>query len=278
MGIHPSTIFTSAALDYEQHLGEDYSAGSSGVAGVESARIIGGCHPPAEDQVQGSPRADNANANRRGQGRGRRRGGGRRRPSCPRGGVQRAANGAVWEVSRRYGASNVDGMDNEAEEVDLQEEDFFPGNYVPQPTQDVDRMEPEPENPALPTLASHFISSISTTSRNVIATPTASTIQGVLDALQGKTLLLPGEKVMAKDSLECLAGRCALADQAAQAADLVYMLSCIALRAKVIRYIFLSFCQTPIYLYIRQYFLGDFHTENHYSQKNQMVCKTLEDT
>jgi len=47
--------------------------------------------------------------------------------------------------------------------------------------------------------------------------------------------------MMANDSLASLAGRCALADQAAQAADLVYMLSCIALRAKVIRYAFVLF-------------------------------------
>ena len=88
-------------------------------------------------------------------------------------------------------------MDNEAEEADLQEEDFSPRNYVPQPTQDVDRMQPELENPALPTLASHFISTIYTTSRDIIAMPTASTVQELLDVLQGKTLLLSGEKVMA---------------------------------------------------------------------------------
>jgi len=225
-------------MDYEQHLGEDYGAGSSAVAGVELERIIAG----GNHEVQGPPGA--ANANRRGRGRGR---GGRRRPSCPRGGILRPANGAAWEVSRRYGASNVDGMDNEAEEADLQEEDFSPRNYAPQPTQDIDRMQPEPENPALPTLASHFISTICTTSRDITATPTASTVQELLDMLQGKTLLLSGEKVMANDSLASLAGRCALADQAAQAADLVYMLSCIALRAKVIRCVFVLFRQMSIY-------------------------------
>ena len=245
MGVHPRTIFLNAAMDYEQHLGEDYGAGSSAVAGVELERIIAG----GNHEVQGSPGAANANrrGRGRGRGRGRRRGGRRRRPSCPRGGILRPANGAAWEVSRRYGASNVDGMDNEAEEADLQEEDFSPRNYAPQPTQDVDRMQPEPENPALPTLASHFISTICTTSRDIIATPTASTVQELLDVLQGKTLLLSGEKVMANDSLASLAGRCALADQAAQAADLVYMLPCIALRAKVIRCVFVLFHQTSIY-------------------------------
>ena len=169
----------------------------------------------------------------------RRRG---RRPSCPRGGVQRAANGAAWEVSRRYGASNVDGMDNEPEEEDLQEENFHPGHYA---AQDVDQMQPEPENPALPVLASHFISSITTTSRDFVAAPIDSTcgnnIQVVLDALQGKTQLLSTQDLMANNSLVSLAGRCARADQITQAADLVYMLSCMELRAKVIRYVLLLF-------------------------------------
>ncbi|KIM44289.1 hypothetical protein M413DRAFT_25716 [Hebeloma cylindrosporum] len=223
MGIYPGTIFTSAALDYQ---GQDYHTGSTHVSGVEPGRGRG--IPPAEDnQVQGSPRAAHANRQRR-----RRRGG--RRPSCPRGGVQRAANGAAWEVSRRYGASNVDGMDNEAGEEDLQEENFFPGNYALQPPQDVNVTQPEPENPALPPLASHFISTISTTSRDIVAAPTSSTVQAVLDSLQRNTLLHSPETAMDKDSLATLAGRCALADQATQAADLVYMLSCIALRAKVI--------------------------------------------
>jgi hypothetical protein len=83
---------------------------------------------------------------------------------------------------------------------------------------------------------------------------------------------------MVKDSLASLAGRCTLADQAAQATDLVYMLSCIVLRAKVIRYVFVLFLQASIYLFIHQHFLGDFYSENHCSQKNQMGCKTLEDT
>ena len=184
-----------------------------------------------------------ANANR---GRRRRRGG--RRPSCPRGGVQRAANGAAWEVSRRYGASNVDGMDNEAAEADLEEENFSPGNYSE--AEQLDRTQPEPENPALPTLGSHFISTIATTARNIHASPVGSNggniIQAILDALQGKTQLLSAEDLMSGDSLASLATRCERADQTAQAADLIYMLSCMELRAKVIRYI--SF----IYYFIHQ--------------------------
>ncbi|KIM35959.1 hypothetical protein M413DRAFT_32093 [Hebeloma cylindrosporum] len=226
MGIHPRSIFTSAAMDYGDHLGGDFNVGSSYLSGIERERILAARNPSLDEhQVPGSPRV----ANRR-----RRRRGGGRRPSCPRGGVQRAVNGAAWEVSRRYGASNVDGMDNEGDEQDLQEEEFFPGNYAPQPARNVERMQPEPENPALPTLASHFISTVSTTSRDIIAAPTASIVQGVLDALQGNTGLLSAQKTMATDSLASLAGRCVLADQAAQAADLVYMLSCVALRAKVI--------------------------------------------
>jgi hypothetical protein len=139
-------------------------------------------------------------------------------------------------------------MDNEADEQDLQEEEFFPGNYTPQPTQNVDQMQPEPENPALPTLASHFISTVSTTSRDIIAAPTASIVQGVLDALQGNAGLLSAQKAMATDSLASLAGRCILADQAAQAADLVYMLSCMALRAKVIRYVFILISMFDLFI------------------------------
>ena len=199
---------------------------------------------------QPSPSAANANCWRH-----RRHGG--RRPSCPRGGVQRATNGAAWEVSRRYGASNIDGMDNEAAEADLQEENFSPGNYSEQ----LDQMQPEPENPALPILGSQFISTIATTAQDIHASPIGSTcsnnVQAVLDALQGKTQLLSTEELMSEDSLASLATRCERADQTAQAADLVYMLSCMELRAKVIRYVYLLF-YLPInanLIYLYQYFL-----------------------
>ena len=76
-------------MDYEQHLGDDYGAGSSAVAGVELERIIAG----GNHEVQGSPGA--ANANHQGQGRGCGHGGRRRRPSCPRGGILHPANGAA---------------------------------------------------------------------------------------------------------------------------------------------------------------------------------------
>ena len=89
MGVHPQTIFLNAAMDYEQHLGEDYSAGSRAVAGVELERIIAG----GNHEVQGSPGA--ANANCQGRGRGCGHGGRRHRPSCPCGGILRPANGAA---------------------------------------------------------------------------------------------------------------------------------------------------------------------------------------
>ena len=261
--VHSQTIFTRdlqthhQALDYDsaRHL-EGYNAGRSPqVSGVE--RI--GRNPPAgQNGVPTSPAAANANRRRR-----RRRGG--RRPSCPRGGVQRAVNGAAWEVSRRYSASNVDGMDNEAAEDDLQEEDFFPGHYDEQ----LERMQPEPENPALPLLGSHLISTIATTARDINVS-SANNVQAVLDALQGKTHLLSTEELMSKDSLASLAARCERADQTAQAADVVYMLSCMELRAKVIRYVCLFACYLInvdlIYLY--QHFPKHFNSKNYHPQKD----------
>lgn len=191
-----------------------------------------------EDRVSGGPRAQAANANRR---RRRRRRG--RRPSCRRGGgILYAANGVAWEVSRRYGASNVDGMDNEAAEEDVLEEDFTLGQIIEQGHH---RMQPEPENPALPILASHFISTIATTSRNINASPIdpnhVDNVRAILDSIQEKTRLHSTEALMANNSLSSLAQRCARADQMSQAADLVYMLSCIELRAKVIRYVLFLF-------------------------------------
>jgi hypothetical protein len=144
-------------------------------------------------------------------------------------------------------------MDNQAAESDLQEENFTPGNYSEQ----LDRMQPEPENPALPILGSHFISTISTTARDIHSPPIGSAygsnLQSVLDGLQGKMPLLSTEDLMSEDSLAFLAARCKQADQTAQTADLVYMLSCMELRAKVIRYVYLSFYSlinaNLIYLY-----------------------------
>jgi hypothetical protein len=106
-------------------------------------------------------------------------------------------------------------------------------------------MQPEPENPALPILRSHFISTISTTACDIHSPPIGlaygSNLQSILDGLQGKMPLLSTEDLMSEDSLAFLAARCKQADQTAQAANLVYMLSCMQLRAKVIRYVYLSF-------------------------------------
>ena len=119
-------------------------------------------------------------------------------------------------------------------------------------------MQPEPENPALPILGSHFISTIATTARNINASPIDSNyidnVQGVLDSLQEKTHLHSTESLMASDSLYSLAQRCAHADQISQAADLVYMLSCIELRAKVIRYVLFDFINAKLKCTF-QYFL-----------------------
>jgi hypothetical protein len=132
-------------------------------------------------------------------------------------------------------------MDNQTAEGNLQEENFTPGNYSEQ----LDRMQPKPENPALPILGYHFISNISTTAHNIHSPPIGlaygSNFQSVLDGLQGKTPLLSTEDLMSEDSLAFLATRCEWADQTAQAADLVYMLSCMELRAKVIRYVYVRF-------------------------------------
>jgi hypothetical protein len=98
-------------------------------------------------------------------------------------------------------------LPNEAAEANLQEENFSPGNYSD--AEQLDRMLPELENPALPTLGSHFISTIATTARNIHASPVGSTgsndIQAILDALQGKTQLLSMEELMSGDSLASLA-------------------------------------------------------------------------
>jgi hypothetical protein len=124
------------------------------------------------------------------------------------------------------------------------EENFFPGHYAEQL---VDRMQPEPENPALPIFGSHFISTIATTARDINAFTyrfnlRCNNVQAVLDALQGKTQLLSTEELMS-ERFPCMPWqqRCERADQTAQAADLVYMLSCMELRAKVIRYVYFYF-------------------------------------
>jgi len=234
MSVHSQTVFMhelqthDQSLDYEGHFGEDYGTSSGPVNDFE--RTVDEPNLPAqENRVPGGPMAANANRRRRRP---------RRRPSCPRGGVLQAANGAAWEVSRRYGASNVDGMDNEVAENDVREENFSLGQYAEQA---VDRMQPEPENPALPIFGSHFISTIATTARNINDSPIDSSgvdnVQAILDSLQEKTQLYSMEELMANNSLSALAQRCARADQMSQAADLVYMLSCVELRAKVIRYV-----------------------------------------
>ena len=89
MGVHPQTIFLNAAMDYEQHLEEDYGAGSSAVAGVELERIIAG----GNHEVQGSPGAANANCQGRSHSHGH--SGRHRHPSCPHGGILHPANGAA---------------------------------------------------------------------------------------------------------------------------------------------------------------------------------------
>jgi hypothetical protein len=240
--VHSQTVFTHELQTHDQFLDwEDYGAHSGPVSNFEMT--VDGPNPPAqENRVPGGPMAANANRRRRRP---------RRRPSCPRGGVQRAANGAAWEVSRRYGASNVDGMDNEVAENDVREENFSLGQYAEQV---VDRMQPEPENPALPIFGSHFISTIATTARNINDSPIDSSgvdnVQAILDSLQEKTQLYSTEELMANNSLSALAQRCARADQMSQAADLVYMLSCVELRAKVIRYVLFLFYRHQIELFV----------------------------
>jgi hypothetical protein len=136
-------------------------------------------------------------------------------------------------------------MDNEAAEEDILEEDFALGQIVEQ--DNADRMQPEAENPALPILVSHFVSTIATTSRNIKSSPIdpncVDNVQAVLDSLQEKTRIRihSTEALTMNNSLLTLAQRCARADQISQAADLIYMLSCIELRAKVIRYVFYLF-------------------------------------
>ena len=148
-------------------------------------------------------------------------------------------------------------MDNEAVEEDVLEEDFTLGQFV---EQDIDRMQPEPENLALPILGSHFISTIAIIAQNINASPIDSncvdSVQAVLDSLQEKTQLNSVEVLMTNNTLYSLAQRCARADQMSQAADLVYMLSCIELRAKVIWYVlFLFYFVNTKLNYLRQYFL-----------------------
>lgn len=212
------------SLDYEGHFGRNPPAGENRVSGVPRARV--------------------ADARRQRRWR-------EHRPSCSRGGIHHSANGAAWEVSRRYGASNVDGMDNEAAEEDVLEEDFALGQFV---GQDIDRMQPEPENPALPVLGSHFISTIAITARNISASPLDSNhvdnVQAVLDSLEEKTQINSTKALMVDNSLSSLAKKCADADQMSQAADLVYMLSCIELRAKVIWYVLFLFFQQRSKLFV----------------------------
>ena len=238
--VHSQTVFMHELQTHDQS--EDYGASSGLVSDFE--RTVDEPNPPArKDRVPGVPMAANANHQHRRRGRGR-------RSSCPRGGVQRAANGAAWEVSRRYGAPNVDGMDNEAAEDDLGEENFSLGQYA---EQDIDRTRPEPENPALPILGSHFISTIATTARNItdssIDSNGVDNVQAILDSLR-KTQLHSAEELMANNSLSSLAQRCARADQMSQAADLVYMLSCMELRAKVIKYVLFLFYRHQIKLFL----------------------------
>ncbi|KAF8064148.1 hypothetical protein FPV67DRAFT_1671897 [Lyophyllum atratum] len=96
------------------------------------------------------------------------------------------------------------------------------------------RLQPEPENPELPDIA-QLMTTLSTSAEDMLLIEgSGNDVQAVLNALQGKTPASDTNSIMAVDSLQFLAERCARADQTAASADFIYMLSCIALRCKVI--------------------------------------------
>ena len=149
-----------------------------------------------------------------------------------------AAAPAAWIVDPR--PSTAEGCINDE---DLQEEEFCPSQRIPEGHAN---MQPEPETQVLSFPSYHFVLDLvfacwcplSDTSNE--GDPIMRIFQflegGIANAGNGRGRI---GTIMAVDSLDNLAARCALAEENMAITDFVFMINAIQLRCKVIRFVLL---------------------------------------